>query len=80
MLHARIHDLNEKLLMTEYNFNEFKKIILSQDQVKMNVLFTFIFDFELLRNEVFQQWQEHLEMEYLEEKLLPKLMERKEKC
>ena len=65
--------------MDELPFSEFKKIILSQDQVKINVLFTFIFDFDLLRSEVFPLWQEHLEMEYLEEKLLPKLMERKEK-
>ena len=61
-------------------FGEFKKIILSQDQVKMNVLFTFIFDFDMLREEVFEQWQQHMEMDYLEEKLVPKLMERKEKC
>jgi hypothetical protein len=66
--------------MDELPFGEFKKIILSQDQVKMNVLFTFIFDFDMLREEVFEQWQQHMEMEYLEEKLVPKLMERKEKC
>lgn len=46
----------------------------------MNVLFTFIFDFELLRSELFSQWQEHLELDYLECKLLPKLAERKERC
>ena len=66
--------------MDELPFTEFKKIILSQDQVKMNVLFSFIFDFELLRNELFPLWQEHLELDYLEGKLLAKLGERKEKC
>lgn len=39
--------------MDELPFNEFKKIILSQDQVKMNVLFTFIFDEENLRKTTF---------------------------
>lgn len=46
----------------------------------MNVLFTFIFNFEELQNKVFEQWQESLELDYLENKLLPKLAERKEKC
>lgn len=48
--------------MDELPFNEFKKIILAQDQVKLNVLFTFLFDFELLRNSVFDEWQQHLEL------------------
>jgi hypothetical protein len=65
--------------MDELPFNEFKKIILSQDQVKMNVLFSFIFDFPLLETKLFPQWQEHLELEYLESKLLPKLAERKDR-
>ena len=34
MLHARIHDLNEKLLMTEYNFNEFKKMVDNEKSTK----------------------------------------------
>jgi hypothetical protein len=66
--------------MDELPFGEFKKIILSQDQVKMNVLFSFLFEFETLRAEVFEQWQQHLELDYLEVKLMPKLEERKEKC
>lgn len=66
--------------MDELPFNEFKKIVLSQDPVKMNVLFTFIFNFEELQTKVFEQWQESLELDYLENKLLPKLAERKEKC
>lgn len=51
--------------MDELPYTEFKKIILSQDQVKMNVLFTFIFDFEQLTATVFPAWQEHLELDYL---------------
>lgn len=39
--------------MDELPFNEFKKIIMSQDPVKMNVLLTFIFNFEGLRENVF---------------------------
>lgn len=66
--------------MDELPFNQFKKIVLSQDPVKMNVLFTFIFNFEELQVKVFEQWQESLELDYLENKLLPKLAERKEKC
>jgi hypothetical protein len=46
----------------------------------MNILFTFIFNFEQLQVNVFPQWQESLELDYLENKLLPKLAERKEKC
>lgn len=59
--------------MDELPFNEFKKIVLSQDAVKINVLFNFIFNFETLQNHVFEQWQESLELDYLENKLLPKL-------
>jgi hypothetical protein len=66
--------------MDELPFNEFKKIILSQDPVKMNVVFSFIFNLEQLQQKVFEQWQEALELDYLENKLLPKLVERKEKC
>jgi hypothetical protein len=39
--------------MDELPFSEFKKIVLSQDLVKMNVLLTFIFDIDLLREKVF---------------------------
>jgi len=46
----------------------------------MNVLLTFLFDFDNLQQNVFPHWQEHLELDYLENKLLPKLMERKLKC
>ncbi len=46
----------------------------------MNVVFSFIFNLEQLQQKVFEQWQEALELDYLENKLLPKLMERKEKC
>jgi hypothetical protein len=66
--------------MDELPFAEFKKIVLSQDPVKMNVLFSFIFNLEGLRSVVFPQWQESLELDYLETKLMPKLIERKEKC
>jgi hypothetical protein len=44
------------------------------------VLFTFLFSLEELRERVFEQWSESLELDYLESKLLPKLAERKEKC
>ena len=66
--------------MDELPFNEFKKIVACQDQVKMNVLFSFIFDLEQLSASVFPLWQEHLELDYLENKLFPKLNERKQKC
>ena len=66
--------------MDELPFQEFKKMVLSQDPVKINVLFTFLFDFDMLRTNVFPQWQESLELDYLEQKLLPKLAVRKEKC
>ena len=66
--------------MDELPFQEFKKMVLSQDPVKMNVLFKFLFDFDQLRTNVFAQWQESLELDYLEQKLLPKLAARKEKC
>ena len=66
--------------MDELPFTEFKKIILSQDPVKINVLLTFIFNLEGLRTSVFQQWQQALELDYLQNKLLPKLNERKQKC
>lgn len=49
-------------------------MVLSQDSVKMNVLLGFIFDFELLEKEVFQFWSEHLEMDYIENKLMPALV------
>jgi hypothetical protein len=66
--------------MDELPFNEFKKMVLSQEASKMNVLFTFLFSLEELRERVFEQWSESLELDYLESKLLPKLAERKEKC
>lgn len=66
--------------MDELPFAEFKKIVLSQDPVKMNVLFSFIFNFQELQARVFPLWQESLELDYLDNKLLPKLAERREKC
>jgi hypothetical protein len=35
--------------LDELPFAEFKKIILSQDMVKMHVIFSFIFDFDALQ-------------------------------
>ncbi len=46
-------------------FTEFKKIILCQDMVKMNVLLGFIFNFETLQEKVLDAWSEHLERPYL---------------
>lgn len=46
--------------MDELPFTEFKKIAMSQDMVKMNVLLTFIFDFDNLKKNVFPAWQDHL--------------------
>ena len=46
--------------MDELPLNEFKKIVMSQDQGKMNVLLNFLFNFEDLRKNVFEEWQEHL--------------------
>jgi len=46
-------------------FAEFKKIILSQDMVKMHVLLGFIFDFKTLEEKVLDAWSEHLERPYL---------------
>jgi len=46
----------------------------------MHVLLGFIFDFKTLEEKVIDVWAEHLERPYLEEKLFPKLVERKEKC
>lgn len=63
--------------LDELPFTEFKKIVLSQDMVKMHVLFGFIFDFKTLEEKVLDVWSEHLERPYLEEKLLPKLSERR---
>jgi hypothetical protein len=63
--------------MDELPFAEFKKIVLSQDPVKVNVLLSFIFNLEGLRANVFEQWQQALELDYLETKLLPKLAERR---
>lgn len=52
-------------------------MVLSQDYVKMNVLLNFLFDFDTLRDEVFESWSEHLELDYIENKLMPALAERK---
>ena len=51
--------------MNELPFSEFKKMVLSQDLVKMNVLLSFIFDIELLKEKVFEEWAEYLEMPYI---------------
>ena len=51
--------------MNELPFSEFKKMVLSQDLVKMNVLLSFIFDIELLKEKVFEKWAEYLEMPYI---------------
>lgn len=66
--------------LDELPFAEFKKMVLSQDLVKMNVLLNFIFDFELLKEKVFEGWSEYLEVSYIEEKIIPALINRKEKC
>ena len=42
--------------LDELPFAEFKKMVLSQDMVKMNVLLGFIFDIELLQEKVFDIW------------------------
>lgn len=65
--------------MDQLPLEEFKKIVLSQDMVRMNVVLSFLFDFQNLRANAFPVLQEHLELEYLENKLLPKLQERKGK-
>ncbi len=59
--------------LDELPFNEFRKMVMSQDFVKMNVLLNFIFDFDTLRKEVFETWSEHLELDYIENKLMPAL-------
>ena len=46
-------------------FVEFKIIILTQDMIKMNVLLGFIFNFEILEQNVLDAWSEHLERPYL---------------
>lgn len=46
--------------LDELPFNEFRKMVLSQDFVKMNVLLNFLFDFDMLKNQVFPAWSEHL--------------------
>lgn len=48
-------------------------MVMSQDFVKMNVLLSFIFDFDTLKKEVFESWSEHLELDYIENKLMPAL-------
>ena len=40
-------------------------MVLSQDASKMNVMFTFLFSLEELRERVFEQWSESLELDYL---------------
>lgn len=42
--------------LDELPFTEFKKIVLSQDMVKMHVLFGFIFDFKTLEEKVLDAW------------------------
>ena len=47
--------------LDELPFGEFKKMVMSQDMVKMNVLLTFIFDVEMLRAKVLPGWRDFLE-------------------
>ena len=51
--------------LDELPFAEFKKIVLSQDMVKMHVLLGFIFNFKILEEKVLDVWSEHLERPYL---------------
>ena len=66
--------------MDELPFQEFKKMVLSQDMVKMHVVLSFIFDVETLREKIIDKWRDFLEESYLEEKVFAALEDRKARC
>ena len=52
---------------------EFRKIVLSQNAVKMNVLFDLLFDLKKLRENVRPEWSKCLDEQYVDEQIIAKM-------
>lgn len=59
--------------LDELPMQEFRKIVLSQNAVKMNVLFDLLFDLKKLREEVLPEWSKCLDQEYIEEHVIGRI-------
>jgi len=56
--------------LEELAVEDYKRIILSQDSVKMNVLLQFMFDSDQLTKHVREEWMEHYDYLYIDEKII----------
>jgi hypothetical protein len=59
--------------LDELPMQEFKKIVLSQNPVKMNVLFDLLFDIKKLREYVRPEWSKCLDEQYVDENIIVKM-------
>lgn len=56
--------------LKELSIVEYKNLVLSQDNVKMNEFFKFIFDFDNIQNNIRPKWIEILDFMYVDNKLI----------
>jgi len=56
--------------LEELALDDYRRLVLSQDAVKMNVLLQFLFNAEGLREHVRDEWMAHYDYSYIDEKII----------
>ncbi len=56
--------------LEELAVEDYKKLILSQDAVKMNIFLQFLFNADNLRENVREAWMEHYDYVYIDDKII----------
>jgi hypothetical protein len=56
--------------LEELAIEDYRKLCLSQDAVKMNVFFQFLFNIENLREHVREEWMTLYDFTYIDEKII----------
>ena len=56
--------------LDELAIEDYKRLVLSQDAVKMNVLLQFLFDTESLKKYVREDWMQLYDYTYIDEKII----------
>ena len=56
--------------LEELALDDYRRLVLSQDAVKMNVLLQFLFNAEGLREHVREEWMQHYDYSYIDDKII----------
>lgn len=56
--------------LEELALDDYRRLVLSQDAVKMNVLLQFLFNAEGLREHVRDEWMAHYDYSYIDDKII----------